>query len=417
MKKTLCTLFFAAVITTLLCGCAAGSENSQPVDASVFPDGQIQEIVLYGYPDVSASVPEEHMAEMGEWLLSLRVGEKIAPDAPQTPGTNSYQATVIYTEGTEVHSGIDITEYEGTLYEIERPDLPACWFAIWESPAEPLPEPVNKWTVTEGITLRLMNSEFPEGVERMTLIMENRTDDVMLYGNGWSFERYEGGEWVPLPNREDAAWTSEGYTLFDHKQDIFHVSTFVLAEPLTEGLYRVKGCTLRVAADDDNLSAGGSYTGYPAYQLEFAVKKDALPDRGYPPDETEPGGLPPKEDWEWYTPWEGLNLLENRGESVWQFVEDESGLVAMLHRPDIPENEYYNEGDLLALQLFDRRTGELFQVSDPTSQDGILVEQDHVTPEPGGGFHIEAEHHIYWAGKRDGEWLVERLCRWQGLIK
>ena len=116
MKKTFCTLFFAAVITALLCGCTANSGNSQPVDASVFPDGQIQEIVLHGYPDVSVSVPGEHMAEMGEWLLSLRVGEKIAPDAPQTPGANSYQATVIYVDGTEMRSGIDITEYEGTLH-------------------------------------------------------------------------------------------------------------------------------------------------------------------------------------------------------------------------------------------------------------------------------------------------------------
>ena len=136
-----------------------------------------------------------------------------------------------------------------------------------------------------------------------------------------------------------------------------------------------------------------------------------MPDRGLPKESPPPGGLLPKENWEWYTPWEGLNLLENRGESVWQFVEDESGLVAMLHRPNTPENEYYNEGDLLSLQLFDRETGALFPVCDPTSKDTHFVEQDHVSPVEGGGFHIEAEHHIYWAGQRDGEWVVERLCR------
>ncbi len=274
-------------------------------------------------------------------------------------------------------------------------------------PTITLPEPVNEWTVTEGITLRLMNSEFPEGVERMTLIMENRTDQMMLYGNGWSFERYEGGEWAPLPNREDVAWTMEGYTLFDHKQDIFNVSTFALQEPLTEGLYRVTGCTLRVAGDDENLSAGGSYTDYPAYQLEFAVRKDALPDRGWPEVTPAPGTLREKKDWEWYTPWEGLNLLENRGESVWQLVGDESSLTALLHRPNTTENEYFNEGDLLALQLFDRRTGELFPVCDPTTKEMLLVEPDNVTPETGGGFHIEAEDGAYYAGKRNGEWVLE----------
>jgi len=284
---------------------------------------------------------------------------------------------------------------------VQAKSVSICGTGTPEPIAEPLPAPVNEWTVTKGITLRLMNSEFPEGVERMTIIMENRTDQVMLYGNGWNFERYENGEWVPLPNREDAAWTSEGYTLFDHKQDTFHVSTFALKEPLTEGLYRVKGCTLRVAKDDENLSAGGSYTDYPAYQLEFAVKKDALPDRGLPEESPPIGGLLPKESWEWYTPWEGLSLLENRGESVWQFVQDESGLVAMLHRPNTPENEYYKQGDLLSLQLFDRKSGELFTVFESP-----FVEQDHVTSEEGGGFHIEGRLGQYYAGQREGKWIV-----------
>ena len=36
MKKMLCTLFFAAVITALLCGCAADSGNSQPTVIRMF---------------------------------------------------------------------------------------------------------------------------------------------------------------------------------------------------------------------------------------------------------------------------------------------------------------------------------------------------------------------------------------------
>ena len=60
---------------------------------------------------------------------------------------------------------------------------PAFEPPVVAAPAD-LPEPVTEWTVTDGITIRLMNKEFPVGVEQMTIIMENRTDQVMLYGNG-----------------------------------------------------------------------------------------------------------------------------------------------------------------------------------------------------------------------------------------
>ena len=287
--------------------------------------------------------------------------------------------------------------------------ISGCAAPVFESPVaaelEDLPEPVTEWTVTDGITIRLMNKEFPVGVEQMTIIMENRTDQIMLYGNGWSFERYENGRWIPLPNRENVGFTAEGYTLYEHKMDVFHASTFALKKSLAEGLYRVTGCSLRVADDEENLSANGDHSSYPAYQLEFIVSRNALPDRGYPEESAEPGKLLPKEDWEWYTPWEALRLFEDSGESVWRFVEDEGSLVALLHRPDTPENEYLNAGDLLSLHLFDRATGEIFAVFDE-----LTVESDNVSSAEGGGFDIETAEGRYYAGRTDGEWVKHQAA-------
>lgn len=382
-----CLLLF--LLTALCFGCAKPAPAAPA--GPVFPEGEIIAVRFHGLRNSSVDVPEEHLAEITAWLHGFKVGKPLGK-GPEEPGLNSYFVTITYADGAELYyHSIDLVEQDGTIFYINRPDLPDCWYSIWENSntgENDPPEPGNTWTVTDGITLRLMNSEFPEGVERMTLIMENRTDQVMLYGNGWSFERYEEGEWVPLPNREDAAWTMEGYTLYEHKRDVFHVPTSAIQETLTEGFYRVTGCTLRVAADDDNLNYGGDYTDYPAYQLEFAVTKDALPDRGWPETSPAPGTLREKEDWEWYTPWDGLRLMENRGQTVWQFTQSdgEDGLVALLCRPNAPEYEYLNEGDLLSLYLFDRKTGELY-----AAVEELAVEQDSVLPGEQGGFFVEIE--------------------------
>lgn len=268
------------------------------------------------------------------------------------------------------------------------------------------PAPINEWTVTEGITLRLIQDEYPVNTKEMTIIMENRSDQVMLYGNGWSFERWEGGTWQVFENREDTAFTSEGYVLQDHDNATFRVSTFALKEPLKEGLYRVTGCTLRVAKSDANLSHGGDYTDYPPYQLEFLIKEDAKAEPAMPETETPAGALPEKEDWQWYTVYDGIWLYESAGQTVWQYVQDGHGLVAMLMRENTPENEMLEQGDLLDLILFDRQTGETFLAFDTPS-----VTNGDILPSEQGGFWVTSASHEYFAGQLEGEWIVERQCR------
>lgn len=225
----------------------------------------------------------------------------------------------------------------------------------------------NLWTVTDGITLRLAQDSYPPNPSTMTLILENRSDSVMLYGQGWSFEKSEGGSWRKLETKANYGFTMVGYSLYDHDKKTFAIWIDFLNEPLDEGLYRVTGCSLRVAPDDQNLSYGMDYVEYPPYQLEFTVSESATPEADDMPEtQLAKWQLPDIEAWQWYTPWDALSMYEDAGMQFWRFVQGENGLVAILYR-NTRENEYLNAGDLLLLDIFDRKTGKRYEVfTEPT---------------------------------------------------
>lgn len=271
----------------------------------------------------------------------------------------------------------------------------------------PSPTPIEQLypvvEVAEAITLRLKQEAYPVGVQQMTLVLENRSDSVLLYGQGWSFARWENDAWQPLDNREDAAFTSEGHILYDHSRALFPISTFALATPLTEGLYRVTGCALRTAQNDENLGADGSYTDHPAYELVFRVATDAQAESPSQDNKIGANGLPNKEDWEWYAPGSCIAFYETRGYRVWQLVQDDwdGSFVAVLYRENSPENEVLGENALLSLDLFDRTTGDTFSVFGKP-----MVRQDQVYASETGGFWMETTEGQYFAGKKNGEWVV-----------
>jgi len=253
----------------------------------------------------------------------------------------------------------------------------------------------NTYTVADGITLSLEYDNYPENVQSMKMTLENRTDNVMLYGNGWSFEKYSyknGNEtWKTVETKDDVAFTAEGYTLSEYDKQTFVIPTSFLKNGLSEGLYRVTGCSLRVAEDENNLSAGGQYTDYPPYVLEFVVTKDSESPAN---SEIIEGGsaLPKKEDWQWYTVWNAEKLYRQNGYMIWQFVENENGLIAVLFREDTLENEYLNEGDTLMLDIFDRKTGEIVHVFE-----NKYLELNSVTPLEDGSFEIIKDNVTYCA--------------------
>jgi len=213
------------------------------------------------------------------------------------------------------------------------------------------------WNVTENITFSLEYDTYPVGVESMRMILKNKSDNAIMYGLGWAFERYEKGEWIPVAIKDNIGFESIGYILSEHSQDPFEISTWFLKEPLKEGTYRVTGCKLY----EEGVEPGGQREEYPPYQFIFRISKDAQSPIKASEDEL------PKEDWEWMTDWEILPIYEAENQSIWKFVKGNDGLIALLYRDDTPENEILQERDLLKLDIFDRKTGKRYPVyQEPT---------------------------------------------------
>ena len=217
----------------------------------------------------------------------------------------------------------------------------------------------NQWEVTEGITLHLLQDSYPPGTKSFTLVLENRSDNVMLYGLGWAFEKYENGEWKKVETIENISFPLIGYTLYGHSKNTLTIPTDFLKQSLSSGIYRVTGCSLRVAPDSENLSYGGKYNEYPPYQLVFTIAEGATPEpEPQPEKQLADWQLPEIESWQWYTTWDCINMYEKAGQRVWQFVEGENGLVAIIYS----NSTYLNQGDLLLMDIFDRKTGKRYQV-------------------------------------------------------
>lgn len=208
------------------------------------------------------------------------------------------------------------------------------------------------WRVTDDIIFSLEFEEYPVGVESMRMILKNQSDHTFMYGLGWTFERYEKGEWIRVAIKDNIGFESIGYILSEHSQDTFEIPTWFLAEPLKEGIYRVTGCKLYA----EDVEPGGPHEEYPPYRFIFRVSKDA---KG--PIKADENELP-KEDWEWMTDFEMLPLYESENQSIWQFIKGNDGLMALLYRDDTPENEILQEGDLLKLDIFDRKSGHRYPV-------------------------------------------------------
>lgn len=137
-------------------------------------------------------------------------------------------------------------------------------------------EPVkSSWAVNDHITISLPQSVYPVGTENFTVTLENRGDETMLYGESYSFQYHDGSGWTDPATIENYAFNAIGYLLTPGSTQTLEVGPWMLQEPLQEGLYRIVGCTLRVAGSEDQLGYGGDYTEYAPYELEFRISAEA----------------------------------------------------------------------------------------------------------------------------------------------
>jgi len=237
--------------------------------------------------------------------------------------------------------------------------------------------PNSEWMLTEGMTFRLHQDRQPIGTDGVTIIMENRSDYVMLYGYGFVWERYVNGEWVRLTHRENTAYISIGFTLNDHELKTFFASTSTLQYPLSEGLYRISRWNpIRIAPDDQNLGWDGNFIELPTYKLEFVVCHTAS---------LEPRPIVlERQYWQWYTPWEWYD--EMRNEHVMWFTSGANegrNLVGILYT-DCRNFSWYGHSETgsLFMRIFDRATGNMYDI----------FEQPPVRPDSFGAYEYEGLH-------------------------
>jgi len=223
------------------------------------------------------------------------------------------------------------------------------------------------WTVTDGVTLRLKQDSYPPDTETITLVLENHSDSVILYGQSCSFEKYENGKWSELETVPDASYSAAGNTLFDHDQCTLSISTDCLkTHPLSEGTYRLTGSALTAMPYDPVQLYGCGMRGqyYPPYQLEFTISDTAPEDAATVPEEhLSRWQLPEKDDWQWYTPTDCVKMYKDADMEPFYYPEGENGLMAVVYG-DNKDNAVsgMKAGDLLLMDIFDRKTGERYKV-------------------------------------------------------
>lgn len=134
-------------------------------------------------------------------------------------------------------------------------------------------EPVSSCAVSEDITASLLQGAYPAGTQALTLVLENRGDETLTYGEEVSFEKFVDGEWKPVRTIDSYCFNSLAYLLEPHSMKAFTISPWFLAEPLRAGLYRVTG--------GEMWTGGSRQTPLPAWQVEFRVTEDAQPEPDY----------------------------------------------------------------------------------------------------------------------------------------
>lgn len=141
--------------------------------------------------------------------------------------------------------------------------------------AQPLPaeepDPESVWTAEE-ITVSLLQSAYPAGTKRLTLIFDNAGDRDLAYGEHFSCEKYEDGGWRDVDFLENAFFDDAAYIVRPHSSGTLKPGIDRLSEPLDEGLYRITGDTMTIGEDGEKL---------PAWQVSFRVTPDARPEPDY----------------------------------------------------------------------------------------------------------------------------------------
>ena len=134
---------------------------------------------------------------------------------------------------------------------------------------EPEPEPV--WIHESGVTVSLLQSVYPEGIQKLTLVLDNTSGQELSYSPSFSCEKYVDGAWKAVDWGDGPVYDMMLRTVQPHFAGELVFDLTFLAEPLDEGLYRVTGSPMWLGQGDQ----------LPAWQVTLRIAPDAQPKPDY----------------------------------------------------------------------------------------------------------------------------------------
>lgn len=130
------------------------------------------------------------------------------------------------------------------------------------------PEPETVWEVPGKAKVSLLQSEYPAGSEKMTVVFENTGAVELGYGLEFSCEKFVNGQWSKVEFADGIAFAEILCIVEPHSVRTEELNwSAALREPLTEGLYRVTG---------GKLSFGDEVSD--RWHVDFLVTRDAQPE-------------------------------------------------------------------------------------------------------------------------------------------
>lgn len=134
------------------------------------------------------------------------------------------------------------------------------------------PEPVTVWSGWPGVTLSLLQENYPVGVQKLTLVLDNRSEMEFFYGEHFSCQKFADDAWQPVEFQDkmffhDIAWVLEADSVRKLRLDVDS-----LERPLEEGLYRLAG---EIVYQADTMKKAEPW------QLDFRVTAEAQPEPDY----------------------------------------------------------------------------------------------------------------------------------------
>lgn len=134
------------------------------------------------------------------------------------------------------------------------------------------PKPVTVWSGWPGVTLSLLQESYPVGVQEITLVLDNRSDGEICYGEHFSCQRFVDGAWQDVPFKDRTGFHDMAYGLQADSVCTLGLDIGLLDQALEEGLYRLTGQEIYYRDLGERSEP---------WQLDFRVTADTQPEPDY----------------------------------------------------------------------------------------------------------------------------------------